>query len=36
MRVPLFFAAALGLAACAPAVPDSAAGVGFSDYNSYV
>lgn len=27
--------AALGLAACSPTVPDSAAGVGFSDYNSY-
>ena len=36
MRVSLFLAAALGLAACAPSVPDSAAGVGFSDYNSYV
>jgi hypothetical protein len=27
--------AALGLAACTPTVPDSASGVGFSDYNSY-
>jgi hypothetical protein len=27
--------AALGMAACSPTVPDSAAGVGFSDYNSY-
>lgn len=26
----------LALAACAPAVPDSGAGVGFQDYNSYV
>lgn len=26
----------LALAACAPAVPDSGAGVGFQDYNSYI
>ncbi len=26
----------LGLAACSPPVPDSAAGVGFGDYNSYM
>ncbi len=31
----VFVIAALGLAACSPTVPDSAAGVGFSDYNSY-
>lgn len=28
--------ALLGLAACTPQVPDSASGVGFGDYNSYV
>lgn len=27
--------AAIGLGACTPVVPDSAAGVGFSDYNTY-
>ena len=26
----------LGLAGCAPAIPDSGAGVGFGDYNSYM
>lgn len=36
MRVLPFVAAVLGLAACNPQVPDSAAGVGFGDYNSYV
>lgn len=36
MRVLPFAAAALALAACSPQVPDSAAGVGFGDYNSYV
>lgn len=36
MRVLPFVFAALGLAACNPQVPDSAAGVGFGDYNSYV
>jgi hypothetical protein len=36
MRVLLFLAAGLGLAACAAPVPDSASGVGFNDYNSYV
>jgi hypothetical protein len=36
MRARLIVAAALGLAACAPRVPDSGAGVGFGDYNSYV
>ncbi len=28
--------AALGLAACSPAVPDSGLGVGFQDYNTYM
>jgi hypothetical protein len=36
MRVLPFAAALLGLAACNPQVPDSAAGVGFGDYNTYV
>ncbi len=36
MRALPFLVAALGLAACSAPVPDSAAGVGFSDYNSYV
>ncbi len=36
MRVLPFAAALLGLAACNPQVPDSAAGVGFGGYNSYV
>lgn len=36
MRALLFVAAGLGLAACNPQVPDSAAGVGFGDYNAYV
>ena len=37
MRAVPFLVAALGLAAaCSPQVPDSAAGVGFGDYNSYV
>lgn len=31
-----FAPAALALAACAPSVPDSGAGVGFQDYNSYI
>ena len=35
MRRSVFILAVLGLAACSPVVPDSAAGVGFSDYNSY-
>jgi hypothetical protein len=35
MRAPVFLLAALGLAACSPQVPDSGAGVGFNDYNSY-
>lgn len=36
MRARLIVLAALGLAACSPKVPDSGAGVGFGDYNSYV
>lgn len=36
MRAFPVLAAALGLAACSPSVPDSAAGVGFGDYNSYI
>lgn len=36
MRVLPFVAAALGLAACSPTVPESGAGVGFGDYNSYI
>lgn len=35
MRAPVLILAALGLAACSPPVPDSGAGVGFNDYNSY-
>lgn len=35
MRLLPFIVAALGLTACSPPVPDSAAGVGFGDYNSY-
>lgn len=37
MRTPVILTLTLfGLAACAPPVPDSAAGVGFGDYNSYM
>ncbi len=36
MRAGLVIVASLGLVACAPAVPDSAAGVGFQDYGSYL
>lgn len=36
MRLLPIVAAALGLAACAPQVPESGSGVGFGDYNSYV
>ncbi|PJE28955.1 hypothetical protein SAMN06297129_1187 [Pseudooceanicola antarcticus] len=35
MRELTLAMALLGLASCAPAVPDSAAGVGFGDYESY-
>ncbi|MDR7125860.1 hypothetical protein [Pseudotabrizicola sp. 4114] len=36
MRVSLILLLPLTIAACAPAVPDSGAGVGFQDYNSYM
>lgn len=40
MRLPVMIAMTAGLsaalAACAPAVPDSAQGVGFQNYNSYI
>ena len=36
MRVSLLFLLPLTIAACAPAVPDSGAGVGFQDYNAYM
>ena len=36
MRSTVILLAAVGLAACSPKVPDSAAGVGFQDYNSYI
>ena len=36
MRFLPFVVAALGLAACTPQAPDSGAGVGFGDYNSYI
>ncbi len=35
-RVTPFVLFALGVAACTPSVPDSGAGVGFQDYNSYI
>lgn len=35
MRLGLAVACALALAACNPEIPDSAAGVGFGNYNSY-
>ncbi|MEM7731448.1 MAG: hypothetical protein AAF280_01545 [Pseudomonadota bacterium] len=35
MRFIVFPAALLALSACSPSVPDSAAGVGFGDYNQY-
>jgi hypothetical protein len=35
MRSYVMVMAALGLAACGTAVPDSGAGVGFTDYNTY-
>ena len=34
-RLGIAVASVLGLAACDPQVPDSAAGVGFGDYNAY-
>lgn len=33
--LPLLLVSPLALAACAPSVPDSGAGVGFNDYNTY-
>lgn len=36
MRAPVYIALALGLAGCAPAVPDSGAGVGFQPYGDYL
>lgn len=36
MRVSLILLLPLTIAACAPAVPDSGAGVGFQDYNAYM
>jgi hypothetical protein len=36
MRVLSFVVIALGLAACEPKVPDSGAGVGFKDYDTYL
>lgn len=36
MRSTFAIWAALGLAACAPSVPDSGQGVGFSDYGTYL
>lgn len=35
MRSTVMIVAVLGMAACTPVVPDSGAGVGFQDYNSY-
>lgn len=36
MRAPFVLLIALGLAACDTSVPDSGAGVGFTDYNTYL
>lgn len=36
MRAPILMLLAFGLAACNPKVPESGAGVGFEDYNSYI
>lgn len=36
MRLPVMIALTAGLAACSQSVPDSGAGVGFNDYNSYL
>lgn len=36
MRIPVMLALTAGLAACTQSVPDSGAGVGFQDYNSYM
>jgi hypothetical protein len=36
IRFPLFLVAAAVVTACTPTVPDSGAGVGFTDYNTYL
>ena len=36
MRIAVMIAVTAGLAACTQSVPDSGAGVGFQDYNSYI
>ena len=36
MRTPVLMLLACGLAACQPKVPDSGAGAGFQDYNTYI
>lgn len=36
MRIAAMLALMAGVAACSPTVPDSGAGVGFQDYNSYM
>lgn len=36
MRIAVMIAVTAGLAACTQSVPDSGAGVGFQDYNSYL
>ena len=36
MRASFLTLAAVALAACSPPVPDSGAGVGFQDYDSYL
>lgn len=36
LRAPLFLVALAAIAACTPSVPDSGAGVGFTDYNGYL
>jgi hypothetical protein len=36
LRAPLYLVALVALAACTPSVPDSGAGVGFTDYNTYL
>jgi hypothetical protein len=36
LRAPLYIVALVAVAACTPTVPDSGAGVGFTDYNTYL
>jgi hypothetical protein len=36
LRAPLYLVMLVTLAACTPSVPDSGAGVGFTDYNTYL